>query len=55
MLNLEPYEYIDTKGKEILDFSHVIDIQDLFTTPPEGNIHLVLEKTDKYAEIPAIK
>lgn len=55
MLNLEPYEYTHNKGKDLINFKDAVDIHDLFISSDTNSLQLVLEKTDKYAEIPAIK
>ncbi len=57
MLDLEPYEYLHDKGKDILGFKTMEDISDFFL--PESasgsNISVALEKTNRYASLPAIK
>jgi len=55
MVDVEPYEYIHDKWKDIIDFKSIVNISDLFLANDESSIKLWLEKTSKYDEIPAIK
>lgn len=55
MLDIEPYKYIHDLWKNIVDFKKIENLWELFSINDKDNIHLVLEKTDKYNEIPAVK
>lgn len=55
MLDLEPYEYVHDKWKDIIEFWKLLNPNDIMKASDESNISIWIDRTNIYKEMPAIK